>query len=175
MKKIIFCFFALFSFCGLKAQSDDAKISGWLAGVEFRGSSLAEKRDNKLGSMELDLSFGYGFSRRISLYVPLTETAGLFKNASGKSYEMATQLGLGLGYSPLHTSRYQLEIIAKAGSSLGGTWQFMYYDAGVRFGLSNSIYLGVGIRYYSCYGGGFGNYCNYYGAIGFRINRYKQH
>lgn len=121
---------------------------------------------------EVEGTFGYRFDDRFSLFMPLTATTGLFKAAGAKSYEQAGQLGLGLGYAPLHTDCDRLDITVRAGNTLGGSWHFRYYDAGIRWEWTNfrtAPFLGVGVRYQDCYKGAFEDYCFFYATVGFSI------
>lgn len=173
MKKTLFLLYSLFIVANAVAQKSNDSDIGFMAGFEMRGSALSSKNDMNFKNAELEVMIGYDISHRFSFYLPVTQTVGLFNEDNIKNYETATQLGLGAGYSPINDKRIQLEIAGKLGTTLGGSWQYMYYDLGVRLGLPRRIYVGVGVRYYDCYGGQFPNYCTLYGLLGCRLNFHK--
>lgn len=178
MKRIIL-FFSLFCIYTSYAQSEKEKIFGFNYAFELRGSGskLSLNNNPEFGVAEYEALPGYAFNKHFSLYLPITGSLGLFDKSNIQSYKFSGQIGLGLGYSPLHTAKDQLELCGKLGSTIGGDWHFVYYDIGVRynFGGYNScrnFYLGIGTRYYKCFKGDYANYCNLYVAVGFKFNFY---
>lgn len=178
MKRSLLALAALVCCAAAHAQTTAKKDSGFVLAFETRLSNVElNARDGlKFGIGEFEALFGYDFNRRFSVYVPLTETVGLFKRDEGKSYECATQLGLGAGCTAWRNERFRLEVVAKAGAALDGDWRFVYYDAGLRLGFTNSLYVGIGLRYYDTYREKalFGNHCSYYAAFGGRLNFFRK-
>ncbi len=180
MKKITLVFLLIILGKPGAAQTTDT-MKGFVSTFETRfgtqSSSLPFDKHPEFMAVETEIAPGYGFNPHLSLYVPVALSAGLFDNGGVKNYETTGQIGLALGYSPLHDRRQRLEIIARTGSTLGGNWQFMYYDLGLRYGLGSGaksgLYVGAGIRYYDTYRGPFDNYCNLYISIGFRVDFLK--
>lgn len=174
MKKLLILATALLLATTITAQ-ELRKPSGPVFQFEFRGSNVTN--NDKFGMAEAEVAIGYAFNPRLSVFVPLTVTVGLFGEEEGKGYQTAPQLGGGIGYSLLYTDRYQLEIVGCVGSTLGSldnnSWEYMYYDCGLRFGLVDRCYIGIGVRDFNCYKGGFDNHCVFYAALGFRINLLK--
>lgn len=178
MKRSLLAFAALLCCAVVFAQPTAEKDAGPVLAFETRMSCVElNARDGlKFAVGEFEALLGYDINRRFSVYVPLTETVGLFKRDDRKSYECATQLGLGAGCTAWRSERLRLEIVAKTGTTLGGDWRFVYYDAGLRLGFTNSLYVGIGLRYYDTYRGKglFGNHCNYYAAFGGRLNFHRK-
>lgn len=182
MKRLISFVFCALLCAGASAQTTKEKISGFVTSIEMRaGSSKLSFTDHnpKFAAAEWDVLPGYALSRRIAVFVPITTSLGLFNTDGVKSYELAGQLGAGLGYSPLHTPKDQLELSAKAGCSIGGKWHFVYYDFGARYhfgGYQSKSwigYLGLGVRYFDSFRRGFGDHLGMYVSIGFKFNSYK--
>lgn len=177
MKKLFLFFaFVLIGFLS-RVQTDNAPGEvyngrGVVFGLEWRALFPSSRDGVKMRSIEAELLWGYQFNSAFTLFVPGTWTTGFFKMDKAKTYETTGQLGLGLGYSPLHTHSDRLELSLRSGSTLGGEWQYLYYDCGLRWqsdAIWSPLYVGVGVRYYDCYGGGIEDYCNFYIAVGVRI------
>lgn len=170
-KFVILLFLAVFCF---QAHAQEKPLKkGWLVQFETRATAPFSDEEIKLRTLDFDATIGYAFDRRLTVHVPLTATAGLFKIGKAKSYQTPMQLGVGIGYDLLHGSDEQLELAAKAGSTLGGDWQFLYYDLELRYFFTSGVSVGVGVRYFDTYKGGFKDHCNFYGAVGFRLFTHK--
>lgn len=182
MKRLFLVIFGALLCAGVHAQTTKERLSGFVYAFEMRGSNgnLSLNDHSEFGVAEYEALPGYAFSRRFAIYLPISGSLGLFNQHDVKSYEFTGQIGAGIGYSPLHTTKDQLELNAKIGSALGGDWRFVYYDFGLRYNFGGykscrNIYLGLGVRYYDCFKGGFADYCNMYVALGFKFNSYKIH
>lgn len=177
MKNIFLLVLCLCVSIAIQAQEVSEKSSGFISAIEVRSLFRSTNGNSEMKGIETEITAGYSFNRRFSLSIPLTETVGLFKKDDVKNYETTTQLGLRIGYSPVHSANTQFEIALKTGSTLGGTWQYMYYDLGLYYGSGyahrRGAYIGAGVRYYQGYRGGLGNYCSLYITVGFRLNSYK--
>lgn len=173
MKRFLLFVGALCCSAAAMAQNpgiDNAAGMVWQA--ELRSAFAPERHNIDMRGIDLELAFGYRFDPRFSLYVPFAGTVGLFESDGVKSYDETIQLGLGFGYAPLHTDRDRLEIAANAGSTLGGSWRYSYYDCGLRWQFSTAcspFYLGAGVRYFDCFGGGLPDYCAFYVSLGVRF------
>lgn len=181
IRKYLLLFILILTSYTVSAQSDGAwqvmpensfDGRGMVLGFDFRGGFPSSHDGIRMRSIEADLSAGYQFDSSFSLFFPVTWTTGLFKAGDAKTYATTGQLGVGLGYSPLHTRSDRLELSLKGGSTLGGDWQYLYYDCGLRWQsdvIWKPLSVGAGVRYYDCYGGGFRDYCNFYISVGIRI------
>lgn len=174
MKKMLLLLAFVLTGFAAQAQTDAFNARGVVFGAGWRGIFASSQEGVKMRGFEAELLCGYQFTPSFSLFVPGTCTIGLFRAGDAKSYETTGQLGLGLGYSPLHSHSDRLELSLRSGNTLGGTWQYLYYDCGLRWQsdvIWKPLSVGVGVRYYDCYGGGFGDYCNFYIEAGVRILR----
>ena len=124
----------------------------------------------RMNTYNVDLNFSTG--GKLSVIGSLEFADNHYKQDGAKLYMHNMGLAGGLGYIFLKQKDFQLQVVGKAGSTIGNAdWKNNYYNASLRFipghkcGGSH-ILVGLGYRYANSHNANFSDHGFAYGTIG---------
>ena len=138
-------------------------------GVGATGS--LSNKGMRMNAYNVDLDFNKG--GRLSVIGSLEFADNHYKQDGAKSYLHNIGLAGGLGYTFLKQKKFQLQVVGKAGSTIGNAdWKNNYYDASLRVSPVRKNgglrpVLGVGYRYANSHNADFCDHGFVYGTIAF--------
>ena len=177
---LIMCFlsFSILTVFGQKTNKHYVEIGSSI------GLTSLNDSDNELATRDLNVSFGYDFSKRFTAKIPLTLSAGLFKNDKPniKTYETTGTVGLAAGYNFLIKPKYKLQFSGEIGNTLSNDddkWSFFYYDAGCKLYLGETVnranaIVGFGVKQMFSDEKSSTDFLVPYVSVGFRLNSFKR-
>ncbi len=152
MKKIILSLSLLLALSAaeMKTAAAEPRGRGFEFAVETR-YNMPFGHTKEFSAIDVEAAFGYSFDDRWSLLLPITASTGLFDAAGVRSYEIAGLVGLGCEYNVMNRRNFSLSLSPRVQTTLGGDWQYMCYDLGVRMRYFTGPSGGLGFRYMDTY------------------------
>ena len=174
---IYFLFFSTLTAFGQKINKHYVELGSSI------GLTSLNDSDNELVTRDLNVSFGYDFSKRFTAKIPLTLSTGLFKNdkLNTKTYETMAAFGLAGGYNFIVKPKYKLQFSGEIGNSLSNDddkWSFFYYDASCKLYLGETVnrtnaIIGLGVKQMFSDEKSSIDFLVPYVSVGFRLNSFK--